>query len=261
MVYGKWMGGLDVNGFPFNAGAEITTSISSGDLDGDGDKEIVFGGSNGVVYALTKTGTEHMTYEQEDPIVDVPVLSDLDQDGDMEIIFITSNDSSSVLYAIHDTGDNVTGFPVIFSESIVACPSIADLNNNMILDIVIVTMEGNVYVIEATGVYSIYMPLSTDDSFSSPAAIADLDGNQDLEIILGDDNGNVHVLHYDGPLMNSLETDSETFIGVSISDRDGDCSMDDYMDDTPLMASESNFDIDNNKNTCTETPTDFPDII
>ena len=225
MVYGKWMGGLDVNGFPFNAGAEITTSISSGDLDGDGDKEIIFGGSNGLVYALTKTGTEHMTYEQEDPIVDVPVLSDLDQDGDMEIIFITSNDSSSVLYAIHDTGDNVTGFPVIFSESIVACPSIADLNNNMVLDIVIVTMNGNVYVVEATGMYSTFMPLSIDDSFSTPATVVDLDGDQDLEIIIGDNNGNIHILHHDGSLMNSFETDGEINGGVSVADIDGNGSM------------------------------------
>ena len=42
VVYGKWMGGLDVNGFPFDSGAEISTSISSGDLDGDGDKEKLF---------------------------------------------------------------------------------------------------------------------------------------------------------------------------------------------------------------------------
>ena len=225
MLYGKWMGGLDVNGFPFSVGTEITTSTSAGDLDGDGDKEVVFGTLDGSIYALTKTGTEHMTYDQDDPIIDVPVLADLDQDGDLEIIFIASNDSASALYAIHDTGGDVIGFPVNISEKVVACPSVADLNNNMILDIVIVTLEGNVYVVEATGVYSIYMPLSTDDSFSSPVAIADLDGDQDLEIILGDDNGNIHVLHHDGLLMNSLETDSETISGVSIADVDGDGSM------------------------------------
>ena len=225
VVYGKWMGGLDVNGFPFDAGAEISTSISSGDLDGDGDKEVVFGTSNGVVYALTKTGTVHMSYQQEDHIVDVPVLSDLDQDGDMEVIFISSNDSSSTLYALHDTGDNVTGFPVIFSESIAACPSIADLNNNMVLDIVIVTLNGNVYVVEATGMYSTFSPLSIDDSFSSPATIVDLDGDQDLEIIIGDNNGNIHILHYDGSLMNSFETDSQINGGVSIADIDGNGSM------------------------------------
>jgi len=225
VVYGKWMGGLDVNGFPFDAGAEISTNISSGDLDGDGDKEVVFGTSNGVVYALTKTGTVHMSYQQEDHIVDVPVLSDLDQDGDMEVIFISSNDSSSTLYALHDTGDNVTGFPVIFSESIAACPSIADLNNNMVLDIVIVTLNGNVYVVEATGMYSTFSPLSIDDSFSSPATIVDLDGDQDLEIIIGDNNGNIHILHYDGSLMNSFETDSQINGGVSVADIDGNGSM------------------------------------
>ena len=179
-----------------------------------------------MVYALTKTGTVHMSYQQEDHIVDVPVLSDLDQDGDMEVIFISSNDSSSTLYALHDTGDNVTGFPVIFSESIAACPSIADLNNNMVLDIVIVTLNGNVYIVEATGMYSTFGALSIDDSFSSePATIVDLDGDQDLEIIIGDNNGNIHILHYDGSLMNTFETDSQINGGVSVADIDGNGSM------------------------------------
>ena len=143
----------------------------------------------------------------------------------MEVIFISSNDSSSTLYALHDTGDNVTGFPVIFSESIAGCPSIADLNNNMVLDIVIVTLNGNVYVVEATGMYSTFSPLSIDDSFSSPATIVDLDGDQDLEIIIGDNNGNIHILHYDGSLMNSFETDSQINGGVSVADIDGNGSM------------------------------------
>ena len=225
MVHGKWMGGLDVNGFPFNAGAEVMTSISSGDLDGDGDKEIVFGTSDGVVHAVTKTGTEHMSYGQGDPIVDVPVLSDLDQDGSMEIIFIASNDSSSALYAIHDSGDNVTGFPVNFSERIVACPSVGDLDNNMVLDIVVVTQNGNVHVVEATGTYSTFMPLSTDDSFSTPATVVDLDGDQDLEMIMSDDNGDLHALHHDGSSMNSFETNAEINGGVSVADMDGNGSM------------------------------------
>ena len=95
----------------------------------------------------------------------------------------------------------------------------------MVLDIVIVTMNGNVYVVEATGMYSTFMPLSIDDSFSTPATVVDLDGDQDLEIIIGDNNGNIHILHYDGSLMNSFETDGEINGGVSVADIDGNGSM------------------------------------
>ncbi|MBI88518.1 MAG: hypothetical protein CMG60_00400 [Candidatus Marinimicrobia bacterium] len=229
VIIGKWLGGLDVNGFPFNAGSDITTSISAGDLDGDGDKELVFGTSNGIVYALTKTGTLHMSYEQEDSIVDVPVLSDFNQDGDMEIIFISSNDSSSSLYVINDFGENVSGFPIDFSEKIIAAPAVADLDNNMLLDIVIVTLDSNVYVIDANGIMNPAFPISTVGSLRSPATLVDFDGDYYLEIIVINHNGDIYVFDTEGNVMNYFSTgntgDSINGAGLSVADLDGDGSM------------------------------------
>ena len=225
MLHGKWMGGLDVNGFPFYAGADITTTTSIGDLDGDDDKEVVFGTSDGVVYAITKSGTVHMYYDQEKPIIDVPVLSDIDQDGDMEIIFISSNDSSSSLYAIHDSGDDVPGFPIHFSEKIVACPAVADLDNDMILDIVVVTLDSNVYVIDGSGMMNTSFPFSTTGSIRLPATLVDLDYDSDIEIIVGGSNGYFHILHHDGSLMNSFDIGEMLYGGISVADIDGNGSM------------------------------------
>ena len=128
MMYGTWVAGFDVPGFPINAGANISTSIAAGDLDGNGDKELVFGSRDGMLHSLINTGTQYLAYGQSDPIMGAPALSDLDQDGDLEIIFTASNDESSILYAIHDTGDNVTGFPLDIPEKMGVGPAVADLD-------------------------------------------------------------------------------------------------------------------------------------
>jgi len=221
LVYGKWVGGFDVGGFPFIADSEISSSIASGDLNGDGDKEIVFGTTDGILYALNKTGAPHMTHDQGKEIIDVPVLSDLDQDGDLEIIFVAVDDTSSVLYVIQDNGEDLTGFPIEISEKMIVGPAVADLENDMVLDIIIATLDSNLYVVDGEGNYPSGFPYTAASGFSSPATLVDLDGDQDLEIIIGSENGVLHVLHHDGTTMNSFSVNSAIRGGASVADIDG----------------------------------------
>ena len=107
-MYGTWISGFDAIGFPFEVESEISSSAAAGDLDGDGDKELVFGSLDGKLYALNKNGTEYLNYVQLDPIIGFPALNDLDNSGSLEIIFVASNDTSAALYAINNAGDVVT---------------------------------------------------------------------------------------------------------------------------------------------------------
>ena len=225
MMYGTWVAGFDVPGFPFDAGIEIGSSPASGDLDGNGDRELVFGSTDGILYALTKTGTQHMAYGQSDPIMGAPALCDMDQDGDLEIIFVSSNATSGTLYAIHDTGDDVTGFPLDIPEKMVVGPAVADLDNDEVLDIVIVTADSNIYAVDGTGIIKDGFPFITSASISSPAVIVNLDGDQDLEIAAGNENGELYVLHHDGSLMASFSTGDAILGGVSVADIDGNGSI------------------------------------
>ncbi len=218
-VFGKWIGGFDVPGFPFTADSEINTSIAAGDMDGDGLKEIVFGTTVGTIYVLNNTGTLYLVYNQDLSIIDVPVLSDLDQDNDLEIVFIAGNDSTSMLYVIQDNGDDFPGFPIYLSENIIVGPAIADLDNDMVMDIVITTSDNNIYIINSNGVFSNDFSFTASSGFTSPASLVDLDGDQDLEIIAGVFDGNLYVLHHNGTIMNSSSFNS-SIRGVSIADID-----------------------------------------
>ena len=224
-MYGTWISGFDAIGFPFEVESEISSSAAAGDLDGDEDKELVFGSLDGTLYALNKNGTEYLNYAQPDPIIGFPALNDLDNSGSLEIIFVAGNDTSATLYAINNAGDDVTGFPVTIPERIVTGPAVADIDGSGTADIVIVTLDSNVYAIDAYGSLKSGFPFLTSDGIQTSATLADLDGDQDLEIITGNEGGHVYVLHHDGSIMASFVTEHPIRGGISIADLDRNGQM------------------------------------
>ena len=61
-IYGKWMSGIDVFGFPIQIPGRVTTSLSAGDLDADGDMELVFGTEDGRLHVYNKDGSEYFVF-------------------------------------------------------------------------------------------------------------------------------------------------------------------------------------------------------
>ena len=241
-MYGKWMGGLDVNGFPLNTGSQISTATAVGDLDGDGYDEIVFGTSDGVVYAVNRQGSMNVVYDHQGSLIDVPVLSDLDHDGDLEIIFTSNFESGGILHAIHHTGDDVSGFPIDVNNLINACPSVADIDNDGVLDIIITSQSWNdtlgwelsILALDASGMSKAGFPFSIEGRKSTPMALVDLDNDQNIEIIhavVQNDSlpgGRLWVWGYGGEVssINFFDTEGSINGGVSVADIDGNGSID-----------------------------------
>ena len=242
IMYGKWMGGLNVNGFPFNAGSQISTASSVGDLDGDGYDEIVFGTTDGVVYTLDHQGTLEQIYYHEGDLLNVPVLSDLDQDGDMEIIFTSNLESEGTLYAIDHAGNNVIGFPFEVNNVINTCPSVADLDNDGVLEILISSRSWNdatgwevhMLAIDGIGNLKTGFPFSIDARKSTPMTLIDLDNDQDVEIVHAVVPNNsqsgsrlwVWGHEGEGSSINFFDTEGSINGGVSVADIDDNGSMD-----------------------------------
>ena len=101
LFYGFNSYGEQLNGFPFSTNGRIRSSPAIGDVDNDGEVEIVFGNSGGKLYILNHNGSQQLAYTQLGFIEGAPVLSDIDNDGDLEIIFGTTTGSGGQIYVIH----------------------------------------------------------------------------------------------------------------------------------------------------------------
>ena len=222
---GTWISGLNVFGFPSELDGKITTTSAAGDLDGDGDRELVFGSNDGTLYALNKDASQFLSYPQSNTIVGYPVLNDVDSSGFLNIIFVSSNDTSSMLYVIDHLGEDLSGFPVLLSGASLFGPAVADANHNGSSDIILATVNGLVYSYNNSGEINQGFPLSISDSIQCPVSLTDLDGDHDLEIIVGDESGTVYVIDHNSSLISSFSADESVRSGIVIADLNQNGSM------------------------------------
>ncbi|RJQ35689.1 hypothetical protein C4566_00135 [Candidatus Parcubacteria bacterium] len=172
---------------------KVIGSLVSGDIDNDGDLEIIFGTADYVFYAFEADGTLvsgwpvyiGSSYYPSIEYYGTPALADLDDDGSMEIVV----NSSDKLYVISATGNirwsrDLNGYPVSQWQS----PSVVDLEGDGELDLVFAGSDG-IFAFDKYGntkpgwpVY--FMP--HEFQYYVPA-IADLNGDGNLEIV-----ANVH---------------------------------------------------------------------
>jgi hypothetical protein len=178
IVAGKFSGkitayysdGTMMEGWPFDMGDgnEIYGSIAAGDLDGDGELEIVAApwGPSNQVFALERDGQQVSGWPR------------------------TVQGSSS--------NQGIMG---IFST-----PAVGDLDNDGTAEVVVKTMKGEIYVWHGDGTGLIdtsgFFFDTPDNSWSmgSPS-IADVDGDDTLEIIVGTNSGSIYILKPDGSIL------------------------------------------------------------
>jgi hypothetical protein len=173
-----------------------------GDLDGDGDNEIVVNDTGGRTFVWHHDGTE-LRDGDNDPGTDgvfldrnetwgfsSPALFDVDGDGGAEILFGTRYDDGTPngLEAYDADGTLVPGFPVTTGGHQVICsPAVADLDRDGNEEIIFFSTGHELFVVGLDGSSYPGFPVSFDTNFDDSAgpspAVGDFDDDTDLEIV------------------------------------------------------------------------------
>jgi large repetitive protein len=202
---------------PFGlASTLVVTSPTLGDLDDDGDLDVILGDGSGRGTLLRNTGTATApAFDAPDPLalgmVDVgiasaPALADLDGDGDLDLatgeyygsLLYQPNTGTALSPAFAPLATNPLGLPVVPGAR---APELGDLDADGDLDVLYGTVQGHVTLVENTGTASapafasaVSSPfgLGTVQGESAPA-LADLDGDGDLDAWIGESLGTVAI--------------------------------------------------------------------
>lgn len=190
---------LDVDPYAIHATPAV------GDIDNDGDLEIITAGRNSqalLAWHTDGTPVDGFPAQLSGLIESSPTMADIDNDGDLEIFIGTGSER---VYGVHHDGSAVTGWPRNMGGGGIqhSSPSIGDIDDDGDLEIVCGSVHNNVYAWHHDGTPVTGWPQSTGTvgAFAQGTpALGDVDGDGDMEITVGTYAG-LFIWHHDGSLL------------------------------------------------------------
>ncbi|MDO8668855.1 MAG: S8 family serine peptidase [Candidatus Buchananbacteria bacterium] len=204
-VYIYNLDGSPVSGWPITLPGSISSSPVVGDIDGDGQDNIVIGylyASNtypdtryGGLYALDRSGAimPGWPFHQGWNFWSTPSLADLDGDGKLEIV---DSQLGFETYVLNYQAEVLPGWPQYTTWNDYYGSIIGDINGDSKLDII--TTDGNGFY-PSTGYHGgveawdlagnkiAGYPKVTESDAQAPAVISDIDNDGKLELIASSD--------------------------------------------------------------------------
>ncbi len=147
--------GLSTPGWPIITDDEIRSAITLGDLDRDGDVEIIATSYNDFVYAWHHNGRRVYGWPVTIGLYgrrnSTPVLGDVDGDGRAEVIFTSYK---GVIHALKHNGVPLQGWPAITEGRYSSSPPvIADLDGDGKTELAYASSSKRFHVLSLTGNY------------------------------------------------------------------------------------------------------------
>jgi hypothetical protein len=247
--------GAFVPGFPYmipfgslqNSGSREISAM--GDVDGDGQLEIVHADENGNIYCHKFNGTMLPGFPYNTGGTNehsIPALIDLNGNGKAEIIITSrdrNNDLNAMLLVLTYTGSSVAnfpGFPVNYIIGSTSSPVVADIDNDGIKEILVGTgyssansYDARILCYQQDGSIKPGWPVIVGPySVGNSVSLYDINGNGKLEIIIrvktdlvaGSING-IYAFDAAGSILSPFPFEMPSGhpdANVAIADMDGD---------------------------------------
>lgn len=216
--------GTPAPGFPIETGTEaIICSPALADLDGDGQKEIIFSTVGNTLHVVRANGDDYPGFPIQFPgpaIFDPgpsPAVGNFDDDPDLEIVWPVNGPSTYMDIFLVDTGlsDDTSGtimpgWPVRLPANTEGSPVVGDINGDGIADIVQPIGNSNmetpdrVYAFNADGTIINGFPINLNGHCRATPVICDLNGDGRVNIVYGSWDNLLHV--WDMPFPYDVHT-------------------------------------------------------
>jgi hypothetical protein len=238
MIYVWDHQGQPLSGWPVSVIGMAQAAPSAGDIDNDGDIEIVQGtrgwSDGGRLYAFEADGTvmPNFPLDLNNHNISASVtLADLDLDGDLELLAAERDYPIGYLHVFHHDGSPYgASWPVELDHVPTGTPAVGDIDNDGLPEVIHMSYQ-TLYVYDRDGNVMWDWSGYPDARFSyqSPA-LGDMtdDGFLEIAVCTHWDNASLMVFRYDGAILDGFPKyfGSWSYSPPTIADVDGDGYLD-----------------------------------
>ena len=196
-----------------------------GDIDGDGNKEIIFGATDGKIHIFSANGKEIFRPPYWPKQVDSPILSGVEvsdlsgNNDDLSIVTASMNgtvyclDASGKTRWTYKTGGSITN----------TTPVVTDLDGTGVKSVLVNSTSGKVFDLRLDG--SNNQVYNMDYAVNGPPAVIDTDSDGKKNVIVKDASGKISVFNEKGVAISEWMAPSANGVwafNLDVRDVDGD---------------------------------------